>query len=76
MFAVVDMLKLKGGTTTFSQLFPYEDKSTVIVTFLSLLELMKRQIIFVEQENNFEDLTVTLQKEATLSELEDFDEQD
>ncbi|NLY79589.1 MAG: segregation/condensation protein A [Lysinibacillus sp.] len=75
MFAVVDVLKERGGKLNFSELFPYEDKETIIVTFLSLLELMKRQVVAVEQENNFEDLTVTLQKEASLSELEDFDEQ-
>lgn len=74
MFAVIDSLKHHGGKTSFSQLFPYEDKSTLIVTFLSLLELMKRQVVFVEQENNFEDLTVILQKEATEDELENIDE--
>lgn len=75
MIAVIDSLKLHGGKSSFSDLFPYEDKSTIIVTFLSLLELMKRHVVFVEQQHNFEDLTVTLQKEATLDELEQFDEQ-
>jgi len=76
MFKVVDVLKKRGGKSSFFELFPYEDKATIIVTFLSLLELMKRQIVFVEQENNFEDLTVILQKEELTGELEDFDEQD
>lgn len=75
MFAVVHSLKNVGGKTRFSELFPYEDKVTLIVTFLSLLELMKRQVVFVEQENNFDDLTVILQKEDIQDELEDFDEQ-
>ncbi|MCP1144233.1 segregation/condensation protein A [Lysinibacillus endophyticus] len=75
MMAVIGSLKLNGGKTYFSKLFPYEDKATIIVTFLSLLELMKRQVVLVEQQNNFEDLTVTLQKEATLDELEQLDEQ-
>ncbi|QCR32084.1 segregation/condensation protein A [Lysinibacillus sp. SGAir0095] len=74
MIAVIDSLKLNGGKSKFSDLFPYEDKSTIIVTFLSLLELMKRHVVFVEQENNFEDLTVTLQKEDVGDELEQFDE--
>jgi len=74
MISVIDSLKSLGGRTTFANLFPYEDKSTLIVTFLSILELMKRQIVFVEQENNFEDLTVILQKEVTPGELEQFDE--
>ncbi|KGR74097.1 segregation/condensation protein A [Ureibacillus sinduriensis] len=75
MIAVIDSLKLNGGKSNFSDLFPYEDKSTIIVTFLSILELMKRHVVFVEQKNNFEDLTVTLQKEATYDELEQFDGQ-
>lgn len=74
MKAVVDSLKISGGRCSFSKLFPYEDKETIIVTFLSLLELMKRQVVFVEQENNFEDLTVILQKEDIGDELEQFDE--
>lgn len=76
MIAVIDSLKLSGGRSSFSELFPYEDKSTIIVTFLSLLELMKRHVVFVEQENNFEDLTVILQKEDIGDELKQFDEQD
>lgn len=76
MLKVVDALKERGGKSSFFELFPYEDKTTIIVTFLSILELMKRQVVFVEQENNFEDLTVILQKEEPLSELEDFVEQD
>lgn len=74
MIAVVDSLKLNGGKSYFSELFPYEDKATIIVTFLSLLELMKRQVVNVEQEKNFEDLTVTLQKGDILDDLEQFNE--
>lgn len=74
MFAIVDRLKSKGGKVMFSELFPYDDKATLVITFLSLLELMKRQVIFVEQENNFEDLRVHLQKEEIVDELKDFDE--
>ena len=74
MFAVVDRLKVSGGRMTFTELFPYEDKQTLIVTFLSLLELMKRQVVFVEQTNNFEELTVLLQKEEIGDGLEELDE--
>lgn len=72
MVAVVDILKKSGGKTAFSELFPYDDKQSLIVTFLSLLELMKRQVVFVEQQNNFEELTVLLQKEEIGDELENF----
>lgn len=75
MLAVVDILKESGGRAVFSELFPYEDRSTLIVTFLSLLELMKRQVILVEQEHNFDDLTVILEKEEWQGEqLEEIDE--
>lgn len=74
MLAVVDKLKLSGGKVMFSELFPYNDKATLVLTFLSLLELMKRQVILVHQENNFEDLSVHLQKEELIDELEDFNE--
>ena len=63
MFAVVNTLQMSGGRAMFSTLFPYEDKAALIVTFLALLELMKRQVILVEQQHNFDDLTVLLQKE-------------
>lgn len=63
MRSVVDSLRLTGGRASFFELFPYEDKPTLILTFLSLLELMKRQVVVVEQGGNFEELTVTLQKE-------------
>nr|WP_106784596.1 segregation/condensation protein A [Lysinibacillus timonensis] len=75
MFAVVSSLKLSGGKSAFSSLFPYEDKTTIIVTFLSILELMKRQVIVVEQQNNFEELYVLLNKEEPQDELEQFDEE-
>ena len=74
MFAVVNRLKLNGGKVMFSELFPYNDKATLVLTFLSLLELMKRQVVLVHQENNFEDLSVHLQKEEPIDELEDFNE--
>lgn len=74
MYTVVNRLKQFGRRTNFTSLFEYEDKTMLIVTFLSILELMKRQIVFVEQENNFEDLFVTLQKEDISDELEDITE--
>jgi segregation and condensation protein A len=50
-------------------LFPSEDKPTLVVTFLSLLELMKRQMVFVEQHHNFDDLTVKLLNDRWEEEL-------
>lgn len=61
---VFHRLKDRGGKMRFFSLFEEEaEKSVIIVTFLSLLELMKRQVISVTQEQNFEDPTVILRKE-------------
>ncbi|MGE6489885.1 segregation/condensation protein A [Paenisporosarcina sp. NPDC076898] len=60
MKSVFTTLKSRGGSCSFSELFPSEDKPTLVVTFLSLLELMKRQMVVVEQRQNFDDLTVNL----------------
>ena len=70
MRSVVNVLKQAGGKMMFSQLFKYEDKSMLVLTFLTLLELMKRQVVFVEQEKNFDDLSVLLKKEEIGDELE------
>ncbi len=42
----------------FSELFPYSDKSQVVVTFLALLELLKRNEITVQQQDNFSELFI------------------
>lgn len=70
MRTVVNFLKNSGGKVMFSQLFEADDKPTLVLTFLTLLELMKRQVVFVEQQKNFDDLTVLLQKEDIGDELE------
>lgn len=46
----------------------------LVLTFLTLLELMKRQVIFVEQQNNFDDLSVLLTKEEINDEFEQLTE--
>lgn len=74
MRAVITVLKNNGGKVMFSELFTYEDKSMLVLTFLTLLELMKRQVIFVEQQKNFDDLSVLLQKEDFGDELEQITE--
>lgn len=67
---VIDVLKKGGGKLSFYDLFPTRDKKTIVTTFLSLLELMKRQIIQVEQKSNFDDLFVQLRKEDIESEFQ------
>lgn len=70
MRSVVNVLKNAGGKVMFSDLFKADDRSMLVLTFLTLLELMKRQVVFVEQHNNFDDLSVLLQKEEFDDEFE------
>jgi segregation and condensation protein A len=46
----------------FMSLFPYEDREHIVVTFLALLELMKKNSIVIEQENNFSDIFLSLRQ--------------
>lgn len=71
MKSVVSTLKQGGGKLSFYDLFPSRDKMTIVITFLSLLELMKRQIVQIEQKSNFEELFVLLRKEVIESEYDD-----
>ncbi|WP_313891028.1 segregation/condensation protein A [Psychrobacillus sp.] len=68
---VITTLKQGGGKMSFYALFPTRDKMTIVTTFLSLLELIKRQIVQVEQKDNFDELFVLLRKGDTESEFED-----
>lgn len=51
----------------FLDLFPYEDKEHIVVTFLALLELMKTDNILIEQTQNFSAIFLSLKKgESTI----------
>ncbi|OIU71178.1 segregation/condensation protein A [Rossellomorea aquimaris] len=52
--------------TPFTALFPSNDKEHLVVTFLAVLELMKRKQIVVEQETNFKEIFVESCEEAGL----------
>jgi segregation and condensation protein A len=58
MEEIIETLKMIDGRTSFLDLFPFEDKEHIVVTFLALLELMKRREVFVEQEGNFSEIFV------------------
>ncbi len=70
MGTMVGLLKSSGGRASFSELFPSDDRAVLVVSFLSLLELMKRQVVKVEQQKNFTDLSVELRKETWQDEEE------
>ncbi|MBS4173328.1 segregation/condensation protein A [Bacillus sp. FJAT-49736] len=50
------------GKRSFYSLFPFPNKDHIVVTFLAILELMKRNEIFVEQDGNFQEIFVSRQK--------------
>lgn len=58
MEEIVRDLKRQKGRRSFFDLFPQADKQHIVVTFLAVLELMKRREIVVEQEGNFAEIFV------------------
>ena len=45
-------------SVNFMELFTRKDKSYVVVTFLSILEMAKDLEISIEQDNNFNDIII------------------
>jgi len=65
MDEIISLLKNQTGTVDFYDLFPYPEKEYIVVTFLAVLELMKRNEIIAEQTENFGGIQITpLQKGA------------
>ncbi|MFS0576704.1 segregation/condensation protein A [Sporosarcina sp. 179-K 3D1 HS] len=65
MDEIMKTLETKGGSCDFYSLFAEGDASGLVITFLSLLELMKRSDVVVEQRHNFERLTVSVCREVS-----------
>lgn len=63
MDEIMATLEKNGGSCDFYALFDEGNTSELIVTFMSLLELMMRRDIYVEQSDNFHRLTVSFRKE-------------
>ncbi|WP_432355080.1 segregation/condensation protein A [Sporosarcina sp. A2] len=63
MDEIMSRIERKGGTCDFEELFEEGDINGLIVTFLSILELMKRSDITVEQHGNFDRLQIRMQLE-------------
>lgn len=59
MTDVLVCLKQQKAPMNFNELFPYPAKEHIVVTFLAILELMKRKEIDVLQQENFGDIFVT-----------------
>ncbi|MBM4762174.1 segregation/condensation protein A [Bacillus sp. B15-48] len=64
MEEIIELLRVKEGRESFYDLFPVRERNHIVVTFLAILELMKRQEVYVEQEQNFAEIFVSSQKGA------------
>ncbi|RFU67791.1 segregation/condensation protein A [Peribacillus saganii] len=58
MEEILENLNKVKKRTSFFELFPYPEKEYIVVTFLAVLELMKMNEIFVEQDSNFAEIFV------------------
>lgn len=63
MDEIIGFLKKSGTRKSFNDLFPDSDREHIVVTFLAILELIKRKEIDVQQEHNFADIYMTARKE-------------
>lgn len=61
---VYEELITKNNWVDFFELFPYPDKNHIVTTFLAILELMKRNQIKVQQEENFSDLLIAANRQV------------
>jgi len=64
MTEIMDELHQLQGRKNFNDLFPYPGKEHIVVTFLAVLELIKRNVIDVDQKENFGDIFVEAVKEG------------
>ncbi|WML59878.1 segregation/condensation protein A [Neobacillus sp. PS2-9] len=64
MIEIMDELKQLKGRKNFNDLFPFPAKEHIVVTFLAVLELIKRKEIDVEQQENFGEIFVEAVKEG------------
>lgn len=63
MFEIIAFLKKNGKRKSFYDLFPGNDRGHIVVTFLAILELIKRKEIDVHQDNNFAEIYLTAKEE-------------
>lgn len=62
MADMIELIKGSKEAVLFETLFETASRSMLVVSFLALLELMKRQLIIVEQADSFTDLVVSLRE--------------
>ncbi len=64
MDEIMGRLEMSGGSCNFNVLFDEGDMPGLVVTFMSILELMLRGDVNVDQSNNFEQLIISSLKEG------------
>ncbi|MBS4176462.1 segregation/condensation protein A [Lederbergia citrea] len=64
MTEILHELRNNESRFSFYELFPNDDKQHIVITFLAVLELMKRNEIHVEQEGIFGEIFLTGRKES------------
>lgn len=76
MMGIIQTLKSSGGKADFRKLIPdVTDRSSIISCFVALLELCKRSVISVQQDDVFDEIYIVLGLEGDTSELSsEFDE--
>jgi segregation and condensation protein A len=60
MDEIVKLLHERQAECSFEQLFPILEREHIVVTFLAILELMKKDVIGCVQQHNFSTITVRL----------------
>lgn len=64
MIEILDDLRSVKGRKSFNDLFPFPNREHIVVTFLAVLELIKRKEIHIEQEQNFSEIFLSATKEG------------
>jgi segregation and condensation protein A len=63
MDEILDLLQRARVKTSFYDLFPSDEKEHLVVSFLAVLELMKRKQIELNQEHNFAEIFVSAKED-------------
>ncbi|WP_216830433.1 segregation/condensation protein A [Alkalihalobacterium elongatum] len=66
MGEIMEDLIRNGGKRNFYSLFPVREKSHIVISFLALLELIKKKSIICEQERNFSDIMIYIKEEGSI----------
>ncbi|MBM7577474.1 segregation/condensation protein A [Jeotgalibacillus terrae] len=58
MSEILQTIRAHAAPRTFSELFPVAEKPHMVVSFMAVLELVKRQEIHIKQDHNFSEIMV------------------